>query len=98
MNFFSQFIKRIGSQTPAFFKTVLTGATTLGGVGAAVLTVSAAGVALPATLVAIAGYAVAAGAAAAVVAKSATVDPKLQIEGGSNVVVNKAEGTIDTVK
>jgi len=88
-SFFAQLAARFGSETPVFFKTILTFGITLGGIGAAILGVKELpGVHLPALLEAMAGYMITAGAIAAAVAKSATTDPTLQAQGGSNVVVN----------
>ena len=67
--------KRWLSETPSFFKKVISVCLTIGGVGAGILAVGASGgVALPAVVMTIGGYMTAVGAVGASVAKCTTTD------------------------
>ena len=96
-SFFSQFISRLTSETPIFFKKIVIFGLTIGGIGTSILGVVAALAALtppihlPAILNTVAGYMVTAGVVISTVAKAATTDPTLQAKGGSNVDVNQAK-------
>lgn len=91
--FLGQLFARLTSETPVFFKKILYFGITLGGVGAAILAIDATKLpmAIPLIIQQLAGYFVTAGTICAVVAKSATTDPTLQAQGGSNVVVNQKQ-------
>lgn len=91
--FWGQIIARLGSETPVFFKKILIFGISLGGIGTAILGIDAAHlpVPIPEFIQQAAGYLVTAGIFCAAVAKTATTDPTLQAQGGSNVVVNQKQ-------
>ncbi len=68
-------VERIGAPTPKFFRTLRTIGLVLGAVGGALL---AAPVALPATLVAVAGYVVLAGGVITAISQTAVDDEAKQ--------------------
>jgi hypothetical protein len=90
-SFFSQFIARITSETPMFFKKIVLFGISLGAIGLSLKGIDLAGVKLPFDLNTICGYFIAIGTVCTIIAKSATTDPNLQAQGGSNVVVNQNE-------
>lgn len=89
-SFLAQFIARLTTETPKFFKKILVFCISLTGIGLAILGFDNFHIPqtdivihLPEILVKISGYMIAAGTIAGAVAKSATTDPDLQKEGGS---------------
>lgn len=85
MNYFTQLISRLGSQTPDFFKKIIAFGITVGAIGAGLIALpKSVGENLPFDLAQIGGYLVAIGAVAGVVAKATTTDVTLQKSGGSN--------------
>lgn len=90
-SFLSQFLARLSSETPVFFKKIVLFGISIGALGLALQGVKLTGVVLPFDLPAISGYMIAIGTVCTAVAKSATTDPNLQAQGGSNVVVNQSE-------
>jgi hypothetical protein len=90
-SFFSQLIARLTSETPIFFKKIVIFGMSLGVTGGAILGVGATPVPIPHILTVLAGYMVTVGLVCTAVAKSATTNPDLQAQGGSNVVVNAEE-------
>lgn len=89
--FFNQLLSRLTSETPIFFKKIVIFGISLGAIGAAILGIGATPIPIPHILTVVAGYMVTAGIICTAVAKSATTDPNLQAQGGSNVVVNQNE-------
>lgn len=84
-NWFSQFISRLTTETPTFFKKIVAFGITVGAIGAGLVALPASIIAkMPFNLNTIGGYMIAIGAVAGVIAKSATTDKSLQQEGGSN--------------
>jgi hypothetical protein len=84
-NWFSQFIQRLTTDTPAFFKRIIAFGISVGVVGAGLIALPDSVIkAIPLDIHAIGGYMLAIGAVAGVIAKSATTDKSLQKEGGSN--------------
>jgi|GEM_PF-2115803 ABC-type xylose transport system permease subunit len=96
-SFISQFLSRLTSETPIFFKKIVAIGITLAGIGGSILAVKATlasltpPINLPSILITIAGYLVTAGTVIGIVAKAATTDPTLQAKGGSNVDVNQSK-------
>lgn len=89
--FLSQFLSRLTSETPIFFKKIVLFGISLTGIGGAILGVGATPIPIPHIVTVAAGYMVTIGIVCTAIAKSATTDPNLQAQGGSNVVVNQTE-------
>lgn len=85
MNYLSQFLSRLGSETPKFFRKIVAIAITIGAIGAGLISMPDTWlVKLPFDFHVIGGYMIAIGAVAGVIAKSTTTDVTLQKQGGSN--------------
>ena len=84
-NWFSQFLLRLTTETPTFFKKIVAFGITIGAIGAGFIALPDSVIkAIPLDIHAIGGYMLAIGAVCGVVAKTATTDKSLQQEGGSN--------------
>lgn len=91
-SFFSQFLARLTSETPIFFKKIVALGVTLVGLGGGIMALQEIKIIhLPDVIWTIAQYCIGIGTAIGIVAKSATTDPDLQAKGGSNVMVNGEE-------
>jgi len=90
-SFLSQFLQRLVSETPIFFRKIVYFGISLGAIGLALKGVDLGGIKLPFNLDTISGYMIAIGTVCTIIAKSATTDPNLQAKGGSNVDVNQAK-------
>lgn len=84
-SFLGQLGQRLTTETPKFFKKILTFGIWLAGVGAAILLIDKASlpVPIPEVVISISGYLVTAGAVCAAVAGVTTTNPTLQDAGGS---------------
>lgn len=81
-NWFSQFLSRLTTDTPAFFKRIIAFGIAVGATGAGLVALPESVFAsIPFDLHDIGGYMIAIGAIAGVVAKTATTDKGLQDEG-----------------
>lgn len=95
-NWFSQFLSRLTTETPTFFKKIVAFGISVGLTGAGLVALPESVYrAIPFDLHAIGGYMIAIGAIAGVVAKTATTDVTLQKQGGSNP---PTKTTTETVK
>lgn len=72
----NQLVKRLKGETPSFFKKLQIICGSIGGIGLALLAIPASTVALPATIITIAGYMVAVGSVGAAVSQLPLKDPK----------------------
>lgn len=84
-NWFSQFLSRLTTETPVFFKKIVYFGISIGAIGLGLVAVpDSVFKSIPIDVHAIAGYMIAVGTIAGVIAKTATTDKSLQQEGGSN--------------
>lgn len=84
-NWFSQFVSRMTTETPVFFKKIVAFGVTVGTIGVGLVAAPASVFAsLPIDLHTVGGYMIAIGTISGIVAKAATTDKSLQQEGGSN--------------
>ncbi len=90
-NFFVQFFNRLTTETPIFFKKIVYFGITIGAIGLALKGIDLGGIKLPFDMNVVSGYMIAIGTVSTVIAKTATTDPNLQAQGGSNVVINQNE-------
>lgn len=80
--FLGQFLQRLTTETPKFFKKIIAFGISLGAIGLALIAANAV-TPLPKIIVDVAGYMVVAGTVATAVAKATTTNPTLQDAGGS---------------
>jgi len=95
-SFFGQWGERLTSETPIWWKKFVLAGISIGGTGAALLALGATPIPLPAILHTVAGYMVTIGIVCTALAKSATTNPDLQAQGGSNVLVNQNERPVES--
>lgn len=81
-NWFSQFLSRLTTETPSFFKKIIGFGISIGVIGAGLIAMpDSVYKSIPFDMHAIGGYMIAIGAVAGVIAKSATTDKRLQQQG-----------------
>lgn len=97
-SFFAQWLGRLGSETPIWWKKILLAGISIGGTGLAIMGIGATPVPVPHGLITLAGYMVTVGAVCTALAKSATTNPDLQARGGSNVLVNQNEKPVESTE
>ncbi len=77
MNIIKETVKRMGSESPSFFKKIQAACITLGAIGTAIVTVPASIIILPPIVITIGGYCVVAGLVGAAIAKTPVSDPSV---------------------
>jgi hypothetical protein len=87
-SFISQWWARLSSETPIFFKKILAISASIGALGLTLKGIDLTALHLPWDLGKVSEFMIAVGAVGTLISKSATTNPDLQAQGGSNVVAN----------